>query len=130
VGSNRDGRHAEKLAQEHRRLADSERYDELLFNVRRCPGFERFFLPKELSALTPASHNCPVVVVNIDELRCDALILRNINGSPHLDHFPLVLASLGKIREAQDNLKDISAHGDMRQYELVADDDVQTAIQT
>ncbi|VDC07764.1 unnamed protein product [Peniophora sp. CBMAI 1063] len=59
----------------HRGLAIE--HGKLLAEVRRLPGFEGFMRPRKLSALlqsfTPLSG--PVVCINVDRTRCDALII-------------------------------------------------------
>ncbi|THU80982.1 TPR-like protein [Dendrothele bispora CBS 962.96] len=64
---------AEEEAQNHRKLA--ARYEELLQQVRELDGFSSFLRPKKFSELASAARNGPVVVVNVAELRCDALVL-------------------------------------------------------
>ncbi|THU83307.1 TPR-like protein [Dendrothele bispora CBS 962.96] len=66
-------KNAEEEAQNHRRLA--ARYEELLQQVRALDGFGSFLRPKKFSELAPAARNGPVVVVNVAELRCDALVV-------------------------------------------------------
>lgn len=68
-------------AQKHHRLA--ERYEELLDEVRNITGFERFLQPKQFSELVGCANTSPVVVINVNKTRRDALILRN-NDSPVL----------------------------------------------
>ncbi|VDB96018.1 unnamed protein product [Peniophora sp. CBMAI 1063] len=59
----------------HRALAIE--HDGLLKQIRTCPGFEGFLLPKSFDALTASLKmlNGPVVFVNVTASRCDALIL-------------------------------------------------------
>ncbi|THU80551.1 TPR-like protein [Dendrothele bispora CBS 962.96] len=64
---------AEEEAQNHRRLA--AQYEKLLQEVRELDGFGSFLRPKKFSELVLAARNGPVVVVNVAELRCDALVL-------------------------------------------------------
>ncbi|KAJ7901501.1 TPR-like protein [Mycena leptocephala] len=49
--------------------------EELLKQIRGLVGFSRFLLPKTISELSPAAQNGPVVMLNITDERCDALIL-------------------------------------------------------
>lgn len=58
-----------------RRLA--ERWDELVENARRIAGFEGFLRPKKIQELVGAARCGPVVIINIHESRCDALIVQN-----------------------------------------------------
>ncbi|KAJ7922210.1 CHAT domain-containing protein [Mycena leptocephala] len=61
---------------------------ELLKEIRQLEGFERFLLPKTISELSPAAQKGPVVILNITDTQCDALVL-----IPGLDdevmHIPL-----------------------------------------
>jgi tetratricopeptide (TPR) repeat protein len=59
-----DGRHA---------LHARER--QLLAEVRRLPGFERFGCPPDMAQLHAAAELGPVVTVNVSAIRCDAIVL-------------------------------------------------------
>ncbi|KAJ7488044.1 TPR-like protein [Mycena latifolia] len=61
------------VAQDSHALADKR--DKLLKQIRTLAGFERFLLPKPISELSLAAALGPVVLLNITEHRCDALIL-------------------------------------------------------
>jgi tetratricopeptide (TPR) repeat protein len=58
-----------------RRHALAERWDAVLAQVRRLPGFDRFGAPPTVSDLLPAADLGPVVVINVSEYRCDALFV-------------------------------------------------------
>ncbi|KAJ7440009.1 CHAT domain-containing protein [Mycena latifolia] len=47
----------------------------LLKEIRRLEGFDRFLLPKTISELSVATLGGPVVVFNLSDDRCDALVL-------------------------------------------------------
>ncbi|KAJ7779449.1 TPR-like protein, partial [Mycena maculata] len=68
-----------KLLPEHlaRRYHDHalER-NELLEQIRGLEGFSDFLLPRKLSDLLPAAKEGSVIILNVSEVRCDALILR------------------------------------------------------
>ena len=68
----------------HHELAHER--EKLLKEIRKLEDFKRFLLPKNFSDLTPAADKRPVIMLNISEFRCDALILM-----PGLDvlHVPL-----------------------------------------
>ncbi|KAF8198725.1 CHAT domain-containing protein [Mycena galopus ATCC 62051] len=71
-----DARHQPPLqviAQDSHALADTR--DKLLKQIRELAGFERFLLPKQIAELSLAALMGPVVLLNISEHRCDALIL-------------------------------------------------------
>ncbi|KIM20452.1 hypothetical protein M408DRAFT_82008 [Serendipita vermifera MAFF 305830] len=57
---------AQKLATER---------DRILERVRRIPGFEYFLKAKTFDKLAPAAYGGPVAILNVHELRSDALIL-------------------------------------------------------
>ncbi|MGS2644481.1 CHAT domain-containing protein [Streptosporangium sp. LJ11] len=58
-----------------RRVALAREWDELVRQVRELDGFEDFLRPPRLRNLLPAAAHGPVVVVNISQWRCDALIV-------------------------------------------------------
>jgi tetratricopeptide (TPR) repeat protein len=64
---------AELLASRHRELA--RQWDDLVGQVRRLKGFEAFLAAVPFSRLCQASSGGPVVMVNISNRRCDALII-------------------------------------------------------
>lgn len=49
----------------------------ILEEIRQRPGLEEFLLPPSYASLTRAAEKGPVVIVNISEIRCDALIVAN-----------------------------------------------------
>ncbi len=57
------------------RQADSEAWLDLLRRIRQVPGFEHFAQPPDVATLRAACKGGPVVVVNVSDLRCDALVL-------------------------------------------------------
>ena len=63
----------EVIASRHRELA--RQWDDLIGQVRNIPGFETFLEPTPFSRLQKASAGGPVIVVNISNRRCDALII-------------------------------------------------------
>jgi tetratricopeptide (TPR) repeat protein len=50
-------------------------YNRLIEQIRNLDGFESFLCPKPFSELVPASASGHVVIINVHESRCDALIL-------------------------------------------------------
>ncbi|WP_432015271.1 CHAT domain-containing protein [Streptomyces cucumeris] len=58
------------------RVRWSAEFDRVVAEVRKLDGFERFRCAPDLVRLRTAADNGPVVVLNIAELRCDALLLR------------------------------------------------------
>ncbi|KIM20630.1 hypothetical protein M408DRAFT_81703 [Serendipita vermifera MAFF 305830] len=49
--------------------------EEIIEKVRKMPGFEYFLKAKSFDKLAPAAHEGPVSIINIHQLRCDALVL-------------------------------------------------------
>jgi hypothetical protein len=50
-------------------------WDDLIDEIRGIPGFEGFLRAKSFSQLAPAAHEGPVVILNVNKARCDALVL-------------------------------------------------------
>ncbi|VDB87841.1 unnamed protein product [Peniophora sp. CBMAI 1063] len=74
-------------AVDHRKLVIE--HEKLLKEIRGCPGFSSFLLPLSFDQLM-ASHahsDGPVVFINVDKRRCDALILHP-DGAPTSVHLP------------------------------------------
>ncbi|TEB19558.1 hypothetical protein FA13DRAFT_1844922 [Coprinellus micaceus] len=85
----------EDEALQHSRLAAE--WDRLLEQVRANPGFENFLQPLRCAAiLEHLPRSGPVVVLNIHEVRCDAIVLRA--GSDELQHVPLLDFTLEKAK--------------------------------
>ncbi|KAI0082994.1 CHAT domain-containing protein [Irpex rosettiformis] len=68
-------------------------YDKLISTIRELKGFEDFLRPKMLSQLAGACISGPVVVINVHESRCDALVLCRAG-----DIVPVPLPELSLIR--------------------------------
>ncbi|MFC7644842.1 hypothetical protein ACFQX6_32270 [Streptosporangium lutulentum] len=64
---------ARRLAERRWRLALD--WDGLLGRIRDVPGFEGFLLPPSIDDLRRQAVDGPVVMVNVSEHRCDALVL-------------------------------------------------------
>jgi hypothetical protein len=62
-------------------------WDELVQDIRRLDGFNRFLLPQKLSQLRIAARNGPVISINVSKSRCDALIL--VHDLDDVLHIPL-----------------------------------------
>ncbi|KAK0194593.1 CHAT domain-containing protein [Armillaria mellea] len=65
----------ESEAQMHHRLA--ERYEALIAEARRVPGFERFLQPRPVHELVSAARFGTVVIINVHPSRCDAFVVRH-----------------------------------------------------
>jgi tetratricopeptide (TPR) repeat protein len=66
-------RDQELVASRHRELA--RQWDDLVGQVRKLPGLEGFLAATPFSRLRKAASGGPVVMVNISNRRCDALII-------------------------------------------------------
>ncbi|CAE6464695.1 unnamed protein product [Rhizoctonia solani] len=86
-------RTAEDIAQGHRRSA--EIYKQLLDEVRLIPGFESFLRPARGLELISRALSWPLVVINVHESRCDALIMTPRNDK--IIHVPLLSLSLSDV---------------------------------
>ncbi|KAH6910854.1 CHAT domain-containing protein [Coprinopsis sp. MPI-PUGE-AT-0042] len=92
----------EDEAKAHLNLA--RQWDDLLKTVRSIPGFESFLQPLPCSSLLqhlPASG--PIVVINVDKQRCDAIAL--LAGLDEPLHIPLPNFSLEKANKYRGDLK-------------------------
>ncbi|WP_433274663.1 CHAT domain-containing protein [Pseudonocardia xinjiangensis] len=65
------------VTQPHEAL--TREWNALLEQIRALPGFDRFLLPPivTFAELAPAAAHGPVIAVNLDRSRCDALVLRD-----------------------------------------------------
>lgn len=59
----------------NRRMALAREWDDLVEQVRRLEGFQDFLRPPPLNSLLDAATGGPVVIVNVSQWRCDALIV-------------------------------------------------------
>ena len=58
-----------------KRYAASMGLDKLFINIREQPGFERFLLPPSEDEYRAAATYGPIVVINVSEYRCDAILV-------------------------------------------------------
>ncbi|KAI0083206.1 CHAT domain-containing protein [Irpex rosettiformis] len=79
-------------------------YDKLLTRIRELEGFKDFLQPKTLSQLAGACTSGPVVVINVHESRCDALVLCRAGD---VIHIPLPELSLSRAMATQKYLWDL-----------------------
>ncbi|CAE6488126.1 unnamed protein product [Rhizoctonia solani] len=75
----------EREVQRHHELAIQ--YADLISQIRQLHGFENFLRPRSVAELVYAARTGPVVVINIYEARCDALIIKP--GCSVMNHVPL-----------------------------------------
>jgi tetratricopeptide (TPR) repeat protein len=64
---------AQDEAQNHRLL--TLKYEKLVRTIRELNSFQSFLQPKQLQEIAPAAKNGSVVLINVAETRCDALVL-------------------------------------------------------
>jgi hypothetical protein len=57
------------------RISLAEEYQRVLNTIRKVEGLERFLMPKPFSSLACASKGGPVILINVHESRCDALVI-------------------------------------------------------
>ncbi|KAJ7132081.1 CHAT domain-containing protein [Mycena epipterygia] len=91
-----------------------EKRDELVLAIRQLDGFANFLRPMPFEALRAAAEGGPVILVNVSQFNCDALILREA-GPPTL--VPLPDLTLDGLREL--NGKFLKARGRTNSTQLV-----------
>ncbi|KAF6753675.1 CHAT domain-containing protein [Ephemerocybe angulata] len=106
AGSSRIQSHADMQLSEKISLEDEARahlglarkWDDLLKRARAIPTFESFLMPSPCSALMQhVPESGPIIVINIDQRRCDALAL--LAGLDEPLHIPLPNFSIKKANE-------------------------------
>ncbi|QKV96775.1 CHAT domain-containing protein [Streptomyces sp. NA02950] len=75
---------AEERGSRERRGALTVEFDRIVAEIRGIDGFERFQMPPDRARLRTTAAHGPVVVLNVAELRCDALLLRPDTGGVEL----------------------------------------------
>ncbi|KDQ54449.1 hypothetical protein JAAARDRAFT_697356, partial [Jaapia argillacea MUCL 33604] len=95
-----DQRSLEAVAQEHRRL--TAEWEAILGEIHGIQGFDRFLLPKPFSQLKGAAHSGPVVILNMSDAQCDALVLKP--GWDNVLHIPLPNLTETTAEELQNEL--------------------------
>ncbi|KAI0319911.1 TPR-like protein [Amylostereum chailletii] len=93
-----EDRSLEDEAQRHRRLA--EEYERMIEKARGLPGCGGFLRPKRLAQFRSVADSGPVVIINVDATRCDALILRA--SSDAVLHIPLPTLKRGDVARWKD----------------------------
>ncbi|KAF8214781.1 CHAT domain-containing protein [Mycena galopus ATCC 62051] len=96
------------VAQSSHAVADKR--GQLLQQIRKLAGFERFLLPKAISELSLAAVMGRVVVLNVSQYRCDALILMPNRGDEVL-HVPLPDLTLDQSHGMAKSLGDLLGSG-------------------
>ncbi|KAB5589055.1 Aromatic di-alanine and TPR containing protein [Ceratobasidium theobromae] len=106
-----DGHLPEQATQKHHRLA--EQYEELLSEARSIQGFEGFLRPKKASDLLRAARRGPVVLVNVDKSRSDALLI--LPGATEVQCVPLPKLRHSDIAAAREKLDESLHHQGLRE---------------
>ncbi|CAE7227005.1 unnamed protein product [Rhizoctonia solani] len=91
----------EQVAQQHHRLA--QEYDFLLSEIRGLSGFDSFLRPMKANDLVHAARNGPIVVINCDKDRCDALLV--LPRADTISHIPLPDFTEEKARQARSEIE-------------------------
>ncbi|KAG8967301.1 hypothetical protein FRC03_010240 [Tulasnella sp. 419] len=81
------GKDLDAESQRYRLL--SENWDRLVEKIRKLEGFQRFLQPTPFAALQDAASNGPVIIINVSNLRSDAIVIRN-NHDPTIVPLPNV----------------------------------------
>ncbi|KAJ7613524.1 CHAT domain-containing protein [Roridomyces roridus] len=68
----------------------AERRQTLIQEIRQLEGFERFSMPKTISELSSAAQGGHVVIINVTDTQCDALVLHH-GPDCKVIHIPLDL---------------------------------------
>jgi hypothetical protein len=108
------------MAQAHRRLA--EEYENTLACMRSLTGFSEFLRPQKSESLCNAATSGPVIIINMHETRCDALVLL-----PHpscISHVPLPGLRLSVLRQMP------QLEGSMRRADVIQRHYADSAINT
>jgi tetratricopeptide (TPR) repeat protein len=84
-------------------LALADQWKILVDRVRQLDGFEDFLLPKTVSQLRAAARSGPIVIINVHNVRCDALILRH--DEDNVAHVPLDRFSIEQAQNIQSRLE-------------------------
>jgi hypothetical protein len=87
----------------------------LVERARTLPGLEDFLLPKKFGQLSEAAQSGPVVVINVHQSRCDALIV--IADLKEVIHVPLNDFSYDQAQELQHSLNKLLSSSVSRQPE-------------
>ncbi|KAI4148276.1 MAG: hypothetical protein LQ340_005153, partial [Diploschistes diacapsis] len=65
---------ADELKGKKRRDAD-QRFNEVIDEIRAQPGLSRFLLPPSEIDLKDAAKPGPIIIINVDDFRCDAILI-------------------------------------------------------
>ncbi|KAF8604300.1 hypothetical protein BDV93DRAFT_575028 [Ceratobasidium sp. AG-I] len=92
--------HVERAALRIHRLASQ--WSHLISQARSLPGLERFMRVATTAELVHSAHSGAVVVINVDKIRCDALVI--LPHSESIVHVPLRVCLHDKAQQARSQL--------------------------
>jgi hypothetical protein len=104
---------AEEVEESQRYRALAAEWEWITEQARSLPGFEDFLKPPTFSKLLGAARGGPVVVLNIDDKRCDALVI--LPEFEEIIHIPLPNITSKRVTELRDELKDLLSTSGIRQ---------------
>jgi hypothetical protein len=82
--------------------------EDLLKTIRKLPKFDQFLLPRTFTQLQTAANDRTVILVNVSEKRCDALVL--MSSLDDVLHVPLDDFDLRTAEELQLSLSSLLPH--------------------
>ncbi|KAH7322203.1 TPR-like protein [Rhizoctonia solani] len=98
-------------AQRYRRLA--EKYEQLVKEIHSVNDFKLFLEPKKAPVLLGAAQEGPVVVINISNDRCDALVL--MPSQEDIKHVPLPSFSYKQATECRNQMERCLSDSNIRE---------------
>ncbi|PVF99204.1 hypothetical protein CPB86DRAFT_757230 [Serendipita vermifera] len=101
-----------------RRRELSIEWDKLIEEIRRVPNFNTFLRAKYFEELSNVAQDGPVVILNADEFRCDALILILNGGRTSVNHVPLKTLSYKTCVQLFEKLKTLLSRAGVRTRNL------------
>jgi len=89
----------------------ASKWTKILEEIRDIPGFQNFLRPPQaLDLLRDIPPDGPIILINVDKSRCDALAL--ISGCPEPTHIPLTKLTYQRAFELGNHLRNfLSWHG-------------------
>ncbi|PVF99209.1 TPR-like protein [Serendipita vermifera] len=108
--------HPEEVARRRREL--SIQWDKLIEEIRRIPNFNSFLRAKSFEELSNIAHSGPVVILNADEARCDALVLTSNQGRRSVINVPLTSLSHKTCVQMFEKLKTMLSRAGVRTRNL------------
>ncbi|KIM26734.1 hypothetical protein M408DRAFT_25203 [Serendipita vermifera MAFF 305830] len=105
IGSKEVALPTEDVARMHSALALE--WQNTLKEVRKKPHFESFLMPKTFDALRDAARDGPVVILNVQDSRCDALVLIERESNFRVNNIPLESFSYQTAQELLETMKSV-----------------------